>query len=164
MVNNRVQCQLIICRGPFSYQRHLLRIFVINCFLVNWEIVKKIFDWLLWVSCSGWEVKNNMNGQSTDSLRVCNVKIRKCLPGWKWDTILRMHSLIACSIKWFKMWDYRWTSSLAVENRFWPIGSRSRWGTCVTCTGPCILADTAWILPIPISAWSNWLFLLIYVN
>ena len=31
----------------------------------------------------GWEVKNDMSGQSKDALRVCNVKIRKFLLGPK---------------------------------------------------------------------------------
>ena len=32
------------------------------------------------------KVKNDMSDQYNDSLGVCNVKIRKCLWGWKWDT------------------------------------------------------------------------------
>ena len=36
----------------------------------------------------GLEVKNDISGQSNDSLRVCNVKIRKCLLGQKWGIII----------------------------------------------------------------------------
>ena len=40
----------------------------------------------LHVSCMGWEVKNDMSGQSKAALKVCNVKIRKSLLGPKWNT------------------------------------------------------------------------------
>ena len=39
------------------------------------------FDGLLHVSWLGWEVKNDMSGQSKDALGVCNVKIKKSLTG-----------------------------------------------------------------------------------
>ena len=38
---------------------------------------------VLWL---GWEVKNDISDQSKDALRVCNVKIRKSLPGPKQGT------------------------------------------------------------------------------
>ena len=44
------------------------------------------FDGPLQVSCMGLEIKNGMSGQSKDSLRVCNVKIIKCLMGCKQGT------------------------------------------------------------------------------
>ena len=31
--------------------------------------------------CTGWEVKIDMSGQSNDCLWVCNVKMKKFLPG-----------------------------------------------------------------------------------
>ena len=46
------------------------------------------FDGLLHISWLGQEVKNDMSGQSKDCLRVCNVKIRKSLPGLKQGTSL----------------------------------------------------------------------------
>ena len=40
-----LQCQLVICRGPFlSTKRHLLRIFAIYGFVVNRDIVN-FFQW-----------------------------------------------------------------------------------------------------------------------
>ena len=39
------------------------------------------FNGLLHISWLGWEVKNDMSGQSKEALRVCNVKIRKSLTG-----------------------------------------------------------------------------------
>ena len=48
----------------------------------------KFFDGPLYVLYLGWEVKNNVSGQSKDVLRVCNVKIRKSLLGQKWSTCL----------------------------------------------------------------------------
>ena len=44
------------------------------------------FDGLLLILCLGWEVKNYMNDQYNDYLGVCNVKIKKSLPGQKWGT------------------------------------------------------------------------------
>ena len=43
-----------------------------------------------------------MSGQSNNSLRVCDVKIRKWLPGHKWGAFLGMHGLMACRVKQFK--------------------------------------------------------------
>ena len=40
------------------------------------------FDGPLYVLYLGWEVKNDVSGQSQDVLRVCNVNIRK------WQKIL----------------------------------------------------------------------------
>ena len=37
------------------------------------------FDGPLHVLYLGWEVKNDVSGQSKDALRICNVKIRKSL-------------------------------------------------------------------------------------
>ena len=49
-----------------------------------------VFVELLHVSCMGSEVKIDMSGQSSDCLRVCNVKMKKFLPGRKRGTFLRM--------------------------------------------------------------------------
>ena len=40
----------------------------------------------LHISCMGWEVKIDMNGQFNGCLRVCNVKMKKFLPGRKRGT------------------------------------------------------------------------------
>ena len=53
--------------------------------------------------CLGWEVKIDISGQSNDCLRVCNVKMKKKLPGWKQGTFLRMYRLQDHSIKWFEL-------------------------------------------------------------
>ena len=41
----------------------------------------------------GLEVKIDMSGQSNGCLRVCNVKMKKFLPGQKWGTFLRIYRL-----------------------------------------------------------------------
>ena len=41
----------------------------------------------------GWEVKIDMSGQSNVCLRVCNVKMKKCLLRWKQGTFLRISRL-----------------------------------------------------------------------
>ena len=41
----------------------------------------------------GWEVTINMSGQSNDCLKVCNVKMKIFLPGWKWGIFLRIRRL-----------------------------------------------------------------------
>ena len=41
------------------------------------------FDEPLYVLYLGWEVKNDVSGQSQDVLRVCNVNIRNSLLGQK---------------------------------------------------------------------------------
>ena len=67
-------------------KRHLLRIFVICSFVANGENLKFFSDGPLHVSWLGREVKNDMSGQSKYALGVCNVKIRKSLPGLKRGT------------------------------------------------------------------------------
>ena len=65
---------------------HLSRISVINSFLVNGEDVKlwkNFFNGPRYVSFFGCEVKTDMTGQANDCLRVCNVKMKKKLPGQK---------------------------------------------------------------------------------
>ena len=73
--------------GTFlATKSHLSRICAINDFLVIGEDVKfcEIFlDGLLHVLCLGCEVQNDMIGQSNNCLRVCNVKMKKKLPGRK---------------------------------------------------------------------------------
>ena len=44
------------------------------------------FDGSLYVLYLGWEVKNDVSGQSQDVLRVDNVNIRKSLLGQKQST------------------------------------------------------------------------------
>ena len=50
----------------------------------------------------GWEVKIDMSGQSNGCLRVCNVKMKKNLPGQKWGASPRMYGLRGCSIDGFE--------------------------------------------------------------
>ena len=56
------------------------------------------FGGLLHISCMGWEVKIDMSGQSNGCLRVCDVKMKKFLPGQKQGTSLRMYGLRGCII------------------------------------------------------------------
>ena len=42
--------------------------------------------WAVHASCMGWEVKIDMSDQSNHCLWVCNVKMKKILPGWKQGT------------------------------------------------------------------------------
>ena len=113
-----------------AIKRYLLRIFVINGCIVNWEIVN-FLDWPLQVLYIGSELKNDMSGQSNDSLRLCNVKMRKCLLGHKLGTFPSMHglqSVVSSDLNNFFTSALRHLS-LAVTNRFWPISSRFRCST-----------------------------------
>ena len=88
-----------------------------------------IFDGLLHVSSLGWEVRNDMKGQYNDSLGVCNVKIRKCVLGWKWGMSLKKYPVVLNDFIFFVALQV--TMYLAVWKRFWQISSRSRFGTWV---------------------------------
>ena len=46
-----------------------------------------------------WVERSNFYEWSNVSLRVCNVKMNKILPGWKWGTFPRNLQFMACSIK-----------------------------------------------------------------
>ena len=46
-----------------------------------------------------WEFKIDISGQSNNCLRVCNVKMKKNLPGQKWGTFLRILQVMACSLE-----------------------------------------------------------------
>ena len=61
------------------------------------------FTGLLHVWCMSWEVKVDMSGQSNDCLRVCNVKMKKFLPGQKWGTFPRIYKLLGRSVKRFEL-------------------------------------------------------------
>ena len=50
----------------------------------------------------GWEVKIDMNGQTKDCLWVCNVKMKKFLPGRKWGTFLWIFGFRGRSVKRFE--------------------------------------------------------------
>ena len=44
-----------------------------------------------------------MSGQSNDGLRVCNVKMKKFLPGQKWGTCTCMYGLWGPSVNRFEL-------------------------------------------------------------
>ena len=122
-----VQCQLLICRGPFlATKRHLLRIFAIYGLRSRH---REFFDGPLYVLYLGWEVKNDVSGQSQDVLRVCNVNIRKSLLGQKQSTCSWLFRLVAPSVKWseFFFMALLLTINPAVAKRFWLIPSTFRW-------------------------------------
>ena len=58
--------------------------------------------------------------------------MKKNLLGWKQGTFLRIFGFRGHSIKWFQSFSTRFlvTISLTVVDTFWPISTRSRWGTC----------------------------------
>ena len=97
----------------------------------------------------GWEVKIDMSGQSKDCLWVCNVKMKKILPGRKRGTFSRIFGFQGHSVKQFENFFMRFgvPMSLSVADIFWPISTRSRWGTGVHSWAVCIWANTAWGLP-----------------
>ena len=85
----------------------------------------------------GLEVKIDMSGQSNGCLRVCNVKMKKFLPGQKRGTSPRMYGLQGCSVDQFEKFFRRFgvPISLTVVDIFWPISTRSRCATWVhTCS------------------------------
>ena len=97
----------------------------------------------------GWEVKIDMSGQSKDCLWVCNVKMKKFLPGQKRDTFPWIFEFQGRSIERFENFfmGFGVPMSLSVVDICWPISTRSRWGTGVHSWAVCIWADTAWGLP-----------------
>ena len=79
----------------------------------------------------GWEVKIDMSGQSNDYLWVCNVKMKKILPEWKQGTFPWIFEFRHHSVERFENFftGFRVPISLTVVDIFWPISTRSRWGT-----------------------------------
>ena len=88
----------------------------------------------------GWEVKIDMSGQSNDCLWVCNVKMKKFLPGQKLGTFLRSFRFGGYSIKRFENFfmGFGVPISLTVVDISWQISSRSRWGTWMHTADGCI--------------------------
>ena len=79
---------------------------MINSFLINQEDIKLceiFFNGPPHVSCLGWEIEIDMSSQCNNCLRVCNVKMKKKLPGWKWHTFPRMYGLWGPSINQFEL-------------------------------------------------------------
>ena len=77
----------------------------------------------------GWEVKIDMSGQSKDCLWVCNVKMKKILPGQKRGTFLWIFGFRGRSIEQFENFfmGFGVPISLSVVDIFQPISTRSRW-------------------------------------
>ena len=92
----------------------------------------------------GWEVKIDMSGLSNDCLWVCNVKMKNFLPGQKRGTFPLIFGFRGHSVKRFEncFMAFGVPISLTVVDVFWPISTRSRWGTWMH-----IWANTAWGLP-----------------
>ena len=72
-----------------------------------------------------------MSGQSKDCLWVCNVKMKKNLPGWKQGTFPWIFGFWGHSIERFENFfmGFGVAISLSVVDIFQPISTRSRWGT-----------------------------------
>ena len=81
----------------------------------------------------GWEVKIDMSGQSKDCLSVCNVKMEKYLLGQKRGTFPWIFGFWGHSVEGFENFfmGFGVPISLTVADIFWPISTRSRWGTWV---------------------------------
>ena len=88
------------------------------------------FDGPLYVLYLGWEVKNDVSGQSQDVLRVCNVNIRKSLLGQKQSTCSWPFWLAAPSVKWseFFFMALLLTINPTVAKRFWLIPNLHLYG------------------------------------
>ena len=76
-----------------------------------------------------WEVKIDMSGQSKDCLWVCNVKMKKFLPGQKRITFLWIFGFRGRSVERFEkiFMGFRVPISLSIVDIFRPISTRSRW-------------------------------------
>ena len=122
-----VQCQLLICRGPFYLPKDTFWEFL--QFTVWDRDIVNFFDGPLYVLYLSWAVKNDVSGQSQDVLRVCNVNIRKSLLGQKQSTCSWLFRLVAPSVKWseFFFMALLLTINPAVAKRFWLIPSTFRW-------------------------------------
>ena len=86
-----------------------------------------------------------MSGQCEDCLWVCNVKMKKILLGQKRGTFPWIFWFQGRSVKRFEnyLMGFRVPMSLSVVDIFWPISTRSRWGTGVHSLAVCIWANTA---------------------
>ena len=76
----------MICRDLFTYPKTPFENFCDLRFCHKRRKFENFFDGPLHVSWLGREVKNDVSGQSKYALGVCNVKIRKSLPGLKQGT------------------------------------------------------------------------------
>ena len=74
----------------FTYQKAPFEKFCDLRFSCKSRYCEIVFAELLYVLCMGWKVKIDMSGQSNDCLRLCNVKMKKFLPGQKQGTFPRM--------------------------------------------------------------------------
>ena len=126
-----MQCHFGICRGPFTYQKAPFENFCNLQFSRKLRSSDFCFGGLLHISCMGWEVKIDISGQSNGCLRVCNVKMKNFLPGWKRGTSLRMYGLWGCSIDRFENFFMGFVVpiSLTVADISWLISTTSRWDT-----------------------------------
>ena len=72
-----------------------------------------------------------MSGQSKDCLWVCNVKMKKFLPGRKRGTFQRIFGFWGRSVEQFENFfmGFGVSISLTVADISWPIFTRSRCGT-----------------------------------
>ena len=77
----------------------------------------------------GWEVKIDMSGQLKDCLWVCNVKMKKFLPGRKWGTFPWIFGFQGRSVERFENFfmGFGVPMSLSVADIFQPISTRSKW-------------------------------------
>ena len=75
----------------------------------------------------GWEVKIDMSGQSKDCLWVCNVKMKKFLPGQKRGTFPWSFGAVALSDLEVFFMGFGVPMSITVADIFQPISTRSRW-------------------------------------
>ena len=98
-----MECHLVICGGPFYLPKDTFWEFLQFAVFSQMEKIWIFFDGPLHILWLGWEVKNDMSGQSKDALRVCNVKIRKSLPGSKQGTSLWLFQLAAPSVEWLEL-------------------------------------------------------------
>ena len=88
----------------------------------------------------GCEVKIDMSGQSEDCLWVCNVKMKKFLPGQKRGTFPWIFGFWGHSVEQFENFfmGFGVPMSLSVADICWPISTRSRWDTGVHSWAVCI--------------------------
>ena len=105
----------------------------------------------------GWEVKINMSGQSNDCLWVCNVKMKKFYWGRNgahfWE-FWGFGVIVSSDLNLFR-WDHSCPSVKLLQTLLWTHFSQYQLDLDGAhgyihgpCTTACILANTAWNLPI----------------
>ena len=106
---NLMQCHWEFVGKLFTYQKPPFKNLCNQQFSHKLRRCEFLFDGplhILWIS---WEVEIDMNGQSNDCLRMCNVKMKKKIYwGGNAAQILEILQVMAYSVKQFEFFFQKW--------------------------------------------------------